>query len=537
MSTRDFPPVDLREYATEIRKVFAIEEFETIDFKDFEEIPSEIERRRAVLKYFIPDVFRLGSRYDRRADLIDACIFYLEYPKYQGGRRINLLKHWTERAGFSKRFRMRDVEEDAYGYMAYHPINFTIVNLDHPGDFLPRLVRYIRSFKGRKHKLDNNDYFLIFAGVYHSYVPRVVITPKMNQFLRILQQEVEKPIQDDAIDIPGLMQQQGFKSVADFYAQYNAMGPQIFPVYEQGVFGLNKYVIRCPFPHHFKVKYLKEKLIFQHFLVGGEQYIQQIFLDIPVNMSYKSLYRRFAQDTQIWRWTFIPSLHQSFLRYFDPLQEDWTVSWGAVVEEWKIWLQHRDEFDYPFKVEYEDLDPSFNLLKICQLLMLNGNISNKTISDKTKIPPEEVKKIRYKLDKHAFVCRHIFINHANLLEWLLIEIDGQEQWKHLILKKVGEIFPYHYLLRLENMVNGEVCLGGFYHHPPSLGVALLKYFTQTFDEALQGAYCFHKLVARPLIAEYDLAESYFDPHSESWIWDADDFDIQPINLQSKSRSI
>lgn len=186
MSTRDFPPVDLREYATEIRKVFAIEEFETIDFKDFEEIPSEIERRRAVLKYFIPDVFRLGSRYDRRADLIDACIFYLEYPKYQGGRRINLLQYWTARAGFYRRFRMKDVEEDAYGNMTYHPIRYTIVDLDHPSDFLPRLIQHLRGFQGRKRKLDNNDYALIFGGVYHAYVPRAVITPKMYQFLNFL---------------------------------------------------------------------------------------------------------------------------------------------------------------------------------------------------------------------------------------------------------------------------------------------------------------------------------------------------------------
>jgi hypothetical protein len=352
-----------------------------------------------------------------------------------------------------------------------------------------------------------------------------------------LQEEVEKPIQDDAIDISGLMQTHGFKSVGDFYAHYNAMGSQILPVYEQGVFGLNKYVIRCPFPHHFKIKYLKEKLVFQHFLVGGEQYIQQIYLDIPLNMSWNSLYRRFAADAQILRWNFIPSFQQAFLRYFDISQEDWTIPWGDVVEEWKTWLQHREEFDYPLKVQYEDLEPSFNLLKICQLLMLNGNISNKAISDKTKITLEEVKKIRYKLDEQALVCRIIMLNHTNLLEWLLIEIEGQEQWKHIILKKVGEIFPYHYLLLLENMVNGKVHLAGFYHHPPKLGVALMKYFTQTFDEALQGAYCFRKLVTSPQIAEYDLAENYFDPHSESWIWDSADYDIQPINLQSKSKSI
>jgi len=525
MVGEDLQLEELRTYSQKIRETFGIEEFGEIDYEALEAIPSEIERCRALLKYFIPDIFAPG-KYDRRADIIDGCIYYLEWCKKRGQPK-EITHLWAERAGFNrKKFRRDDVELDSYGYNQYHPFWHVLGDPNDPSRFLPRLVRYLQRFRGRRRKLDINDYSLIFFNIFHAVTGRTTkITQKMLNFINAIQDVVEQVPQGDALDLRGLMEAKGFVNAWTLLARLRRrMGFRILPLYERSVFDLSRLMILCPYPYH--VQILRGgHLINQNFLVLGREFIQQIYTNIPINADWRSFSRKFPPKARFFRCSLIRSYHQSLLRYYDLTQQDWVIPWDSIQNEWVRFREslQLDETELP--VNYDYIEPTLETLTVCRLLEQESNIGNKKIHQWTKIPIEQIKEIRLELDKKALVCRTMWLLHSNLSEQTHIIIEGNEAWKYRILEKFAEIFPLHYHYRLEDLRAGTKSFLGIYFHSPRSGIPFLKLLFKIFKGLLHFNVYKAKHQASLVV---DWVKEYFDPEKKRWVWNADAFDIRPL---------
>ncbi len=526
MSKWQLPEVDLHEYVEKVKKVFGIEAEGKIEYSEIFSIPKEIDRRRTLLKYFIPDIFVPG-KYNRRADLIDGCIYYLEFLEEKGNQSI-VYSLWTKRLRIKKEYNAEDLEEDIYGYNLYHPIWSVLGNPNNPGLFITNLVKNIHAFKGRKRKLDINDYSLIFFDIFHS-IPFSKITKKMLNFLQLLSREFERRPLKEAINLKTFMKSQGFGDVRSFLAQFNKLGIHIHPLYERSNFGLDTYVFYCPFPNHVQIKF-KQKYIGQEFLTGGKEFIQEIFLILPSNERWKLLYRKFPPQTRCYRLILLQVPNHSFLDYFNLAQQKWNIPWTVIKENWSEYFENLNKMNNPIQLGYKRIVPTENLLKVCELLERDGNVKNKIIHRKTKIPIQEIEKIRTELDVNTLVTRVVLLFHANLIDYSSITLPGREDWKYQLLLKLGEVAPYFMIFYLEDKTNSKFYLRANYLMVPEDGLNFLRTFTKIFHGQLD--YSLHKTLFQARFGR-SWFQDYFDSKTKRLVWDPNDFEIKPLSFKKK----
>jgi hypothetical protein len=528
MADNELSSTDLQEYVEEIRDIFDIYEFEGIDIAEVRKIEGEIERRRAIFSHFIPDVFESG-KYDRRADLIDGCIYYLEHVK-QRGSQLPILDYWAKRAGFSKRFNPKDIEVSSFGYHIYHPLYHILGNPNNPYLFLPRLVRYIRSFRGRRRKLSINDYAMIFFTVFNA-TPRVQISEKMLAFLKLLHETVEKVPLVENIKLKQFMRDHDFRDVHSFHSEFVRIGARIFSVFERSVFGLTQYVMYCPYPFHFAVDY-DGITVAQNFLTSGESCIQEIMFNMPLNVNWKLLYRKFHPATSMHRLTLYTNSHQSFLTFFDPSSQDWNIPWKRVCGEWRGFLNNLVKSEAEVEPRYSHIDPTSGLLNVCVLLEMEGNQRNTYIRDRTHIPIKDIIRIRKTLDEEALAFRTLYLLHSHLDAHIVLRIPGIEEWKYQIIKEIMRIFPISYVFLDEDLVAHDKYFLVNLVHSPKLGISFMKKFPKIFDGVLE--YELFERLARPRLHTPSYIER-FDSEGGYWRWDPEDYAVRPITYPRTRR--
>ncbi|MHA1267289.1 MAG: hypothetical protein ACTSRS_18775 [Candidatus Helarchaeota archaeon] len=520
MSAGELPRIELKKYAETIRKVFDIEEEEEIDYSRIETLSSEIDRRRELFKYFIPNVFVPG-KYDRRADIIDGCIYYLELLE-KAGYQANVLNLWIKRLNIKRRFNEDDIEVDMYGYPFYHPIWHVLGSMNEPGLFIPRIVKYLQSFRGKKRKLDINDYSLIFYSIFYS-VPQKKIRSKMLRFLRLLQKQIEKRPMRDGIKLRDFMKEKGFGDVRTFLAEYNKLGVGIYSIYDRGVFGLNQYLFQCPFPFHVKIK-SNIFPIHQDFLIGGKDFIQEIYALIPSTADWRELYQKFPSKTSCFRVYYLNTPYQSLFTHFDSSTQRWRIPWDSIKNEWKLAIKGLQKSDDLLNNPLKTLPQTYDLLRVCNLLETNSNYRNKAIYRKTKIPIEKIERIRVKLDTVALRMRTLFLFHSNVTDYTILTLPGKELWKLQLLKKLGGAAIYHSIVLLEDLINNSYIFRANYLLNPSNGLQFLKTIVKIFQNHFD--FVVYKAFVR---GRYQMfwVEKFFDPEKECWIWDSEGYKIIP----------
>ncbi len=518
----DLPIVDLREYAQKIRNYFNITDVpdEEIDYDSMEHIPKEIDRRRRLFQYFIPDVFEPGQ-YDRRADLIDGCIYFLEVAEKTGNQSI-VYNLWTKRTKIRQQFKTEDVEQDTYGYMFYHPI-LSVIGMGHYLDYLlPTLVKRIRIFQGWKQKLDLNTYSIIFLNSFNSIKP-TELTAKLRIYLCKLNKVLKRIPMLDAINLKRCMKEWGFKNVNVLYAQLNKIGLIIHNYFEKRIFGLESFVFCCPYPNHVRVR-VRKGAIKQAFATGGKRYIQMIWTFIPVKENWKLLYRKFPPQTQCYRVIKLPSIHQDPLKYFNSETQEWVFPWDSFVKEWRESLDKIMHITKPVTLPKPTVKPTKELIQICEVLESNANLKNSMLHRHTKIPLDRITQIRSELDQKALVVRTFIFYFHNISDATSIFIPGIERWKYELLSKLGEA-SVHYLIHVfEHMKDHKKYLSGFYLHTPQQGLMFHKAVNRAFRGILN--YHFEKQLFQASFSQSwtDL----FDPETQHWKWSPNNYKILPL---------
>lgn len=520
-----------------IRDAFQIEELEPIDFEAIELIESEIDRRRALWHYFIPDVFVPG-KYDRRADLIDGAIYYLESLEGRGQFWTSpILSAWIKRAGFTRKFRPKDIEYGPYGYEVYHPVWSVLGNISNPGTFLPKLIRYIRTFKDRKLKLDINDYSFIFFSIFNS-TPPTPIDWKILKVAQVLIEEIQKPLLD-GFELSSFIKQQQFefakkltlqKRVA---AQFYKSGFRVSITNERSVFGLSRYILQFPFPYHYEVSF-KNVMLQQNFLTGGRYNLQEITMNFPTeNFDWKVLTEKIHQEFQIYRTTLFREKisRRNFLTYFDVPSQDWIIPWDTLVQEWKEFLDE-DLDKTPTEPDWGVIMPDEEILQIIDLIEEDPLCMNSDLQVKTKIPLEKIKAIRKVLEEEVLAYRALVFFNSDLCDSCIIDIPGVETWKYRLLAKISEIFP-SWIIFMENLRTSEKSLRAGYIHKPTH----INTFIKLFQKIFQGIFDFklHQMYWR---ARFRIpAHQTFDPKTGTWNFNPADYSIHPMPFAKLKRGI
>jgi len=513
--------VDLSTYAERIRSEFHIEEIEPIDFEKLETITPEIERRRALLRYFIPDIFMPG-KYNRREDIIDGCIYYLDFMTGKGNQ-LPIYESWIKRAQCGRKFRFKDVEEGPYGFETYHPIWNVIGNPNNPTLIIPNLVKYIHCFKDRKLKLDINDYSLIFFSIFNSTPPSPV-DAKLLKFTHYLQQELGKPLLE-GLELKTLVEQMGFKDAKTFLAKFNKSGFKVANLFERSAFGLSHFILQFQYPNHYMIRFKGVNLT-QNFLMGGRDYTQEIYLNLPSDAAWKFLVDRLPPNTQIYLGTKYRTPLHSPLTYFNLLTQDWDIPWDQVTKEWNNLLKEPQD-STPVEPDYDFIMPDESLLRVVTLLEENPLILNSEINARTKIPLEKVKALRKTLEEGALVSRAVFYYHLDMSEYVFLDVPGNEAWKYKILAKLGEIFPSFWILQMENLMTSKKSLRAGYLHKPIHINAFIKYFRATFNNAFP--YKLHLNFLR--ISFHTPYQESFDSKAGTWNYNPKDYEIRPVNFR------
>ncbi len=513
--------VNLWEYAQKIRKIFDIEDVndEKIDYTALERVQDEIERRRALFQYFVPDVFAPG-RYDRRADVIDGGIYLLECLEKTGNQSM-VQDLWAQRAGIKRYFRTDDLEEEMHGFMFYHPILNIIGMGQHLDLLIPSLIRHIRSFKGRKRKLDLNDYALIFLSSFSSMKP-IEITPKIRKFLQQLNREIEKRPMVDAFNLKRCMVNWKYKNANVLHAQIKQVGFSIKNIFEKRVIGLETYFFRCPYPYHVRARFHKG-MIAQNFMTAGKKFLQEIWTLIPAKEDWELLYRKFPPQTRGYRIILIPIPHQDPLKYFNPNLQDWIIPWNRIIEHWQRSKNEIEQIKNPIKVIEPELKPREDLIRIYQFLEDNGNIKNSTIRRHTKIPIETIKQIRRDLEMKSLVARMIILFYHYVNDTTIITIPGDETWKYRLLCAIGDASIHYTIGLVEDVVNLEKFLMGHFLFTPQQGIIFHKTVDKIFRGFLDYYFMKQMLQTRLMPPWADL----FDKETQDWKWNPQDYTVIP----------
>jgi len=522
-------PVDLQLYAQTIREKLAIDELEPIDFGQVESHTTEIERRRALLRYFVPDVFVPGH-YNRREDLIDACIYYLEFLQGRGNQ-VPILDLWMERLGLIRRFQYEDIEEGSYGFEVYHPIFSTLGNPSNPGLTVPKLVQYIRCFKDRKLKLNINEYTLIFFSIFNSTAP-FNIDSKTLQLTQFIQEAIEKPL-PNGFDLLNFIRERGFKNARELAAQFNKTGIRTTNVFERSALGLSLFLLQFSFPNHYRIDY-KGLNISQNFLTIGRENIQEMMLSLPQEIDRKSIIQNLQKihpSSQIYRIIKYRIPTRSPLTYFNLKTQDWAIPWDSKVQEWTE-LLNKDRDESPFEPVYSKITPDAQLVRMMELLEENPIVLNSELSNRTHLPLDKVRSIRQTLDEKVLAYRSLYLYHNDLCAYCILDVLGNERWKYNFLVTLGEIFPIYWILHLENLKDQQKWLRAGYLHVSKHINKFIQLFQDNFNDKFQ--YKLH-LMFRRLSFNTPL-QSLFDPETESWKCDLKDYKITPIDFSNGKSS-
>ncbi|NVM30023.1 MAG: hypothetical protein HWN65_14365 [Candidatus Helarchaeota archaeon] len=539
----ELPRVDLRAYADQIRDAFGIEEDEEIDFAAIEEVTPEIDRRRALFKYFIPDVYEEGQ-YDRRMDLIDGCIYYLE--KRDGSRSSAVLLAWGVRAGVSPTdFDPADFEMSPYGYNAYHPI-FSLLGFgfDYPGLVIPYWPKHVKWFKGKKRKLDINAHKIFLHGTYHP----PPVTERMRALLRVLSEKVQTRPMTDGFRIGKFWEETTDYKKARMEAEYKQLGARVAALWNKSALGLESILFEVPFPHHFTVK--SEKASINHWICpGGKIIMQRIETLIPKKADWEGLYDAFLRHSsrvRCYRRIHLFMSDQFFLENFDLTLQDWIQDWGKIARQWR---DYRDAIapsgttlDRAFlrgRVVPTDLKGRLkNLLRVCNILEGDGNMLNREIrgtfrralqwlrkktGKKELIPSmEEIAELRTILDDYAVAGRNVVTMYVGTTGFTAIQVLGTEAWKFELLKVIGEACAGYGIAFLEDVDTDEPYLEANYIHTPFNMNEFIGHFAEVFDGVLD-----YKLrrwfILAPPIRRGDA--NLYDAESGTWTWEPEFYQI------------
>ena len=535
----ELPRVDLRAYADQIRDAFEIEADEEIDFATIEEVTPEIDRRRILLKYFIPDVYEPG-RYDRRMDLIDGCIYYLEHLKDTDSRAAAVLTAWQARAGITELWDYADLEESPYGYNAYHPL-YSILGpgFKYPGLVIPYWPKHVKWFKGKKRKLDINAHYLFFHGTYHP--PE--ISEAMRALLRLLSEKVQTRPLTEGFRISKISKGMGCKLHESYKmkAEYEQLGVRVIILWNKGALGLDQYLFEMPFPHHFSVKC--EKASANHLICpGGKTITQRIITLIPARADWEGLYNAFLRHSprvRCYRRTNLFLWDQFYLEDFDVGLQDWKQDWGKIVRLWRDYGNTIDQsgttLDRAFlrgRVIPKRLKGRLkNLLRVCNILQNDGNMLNQEIrsilrkmiaADQKKtgkkglLPSrEEIVELRTILDEYAVAGRNVITQWVGTTGFTAIKVLGTEAWKFELLKVIGEACAGYGIAFLEDVDTLERYLEANYLHTPFGMSEFINYFVKVFDGVLDYKLRRWFMLAPPI--KRNDADLY-DAESGTWTW-------------------
>ncbi len=535
----DPPRTDLTAYAQTICTALGIDELEPIDFAQCERLTDDIERRRALFRYFIPEVFTPG-KFDRRADLIDACIYYLEALEGKGqfwGSPV--IDAWTQRAHFTRSYRFEDVELGPYGYEFYHPLWSNLGTTANPGLVIPALVKYIRMFKDRKLKLGINEYSLIFFSIYNA-TPPAPIDDRMMRVAEIVQEVIQQPLLN-GFELWSIIQPRypcAQSSAKKHAAQFTQLGFRVIISFERSVFGLARYILQFRFPHHYEIN-IHGVPPTQNFLTGGREYLQEVGVNLPLEeLDWRRVIAQVHPESQLYRMTMcrrqIPNA--SPLTYFNVKTQDWTIPWDSCVRECEARLEApRDST--PYDPDWGFLMPDEDLVKLSALLegdplILNSDLQTRMRQQmRLELPLERVKELRATLEQEAAVERILWIPYFNTCLYCIIDVPGVEKWKYRILTQLSRFIPFSYLNILENVRTGVKSLRAGYAHRPSH----IKTFARLFHKTFRGKFdfslrfMFHRPnLPIPFYERFDLATG-------NWRNDLPDYSIRPMPFAKLQR--
>jgi hypothetical protein len=514
----------------------------------------EMERRRILLSYFIPDVFETAPpdptgqvrQYDRRFDLIDGCIYYLEVEQHSG-RSAVVLTLWRERAKVKdpNDAKVGEFEQSVFGHLLYHPI---LMVIDRPQTnahkiTVPALVNYARVFRGYKQKISIFDQCFFFT----TLGEKLPITPDMLGLLRAIQQEIQPPF--FGMDLKTFMAERGYSAAA--IKKYNTIYWKMVlgagAVYNRGSFGLNKWVFYCPYPDFVQISALNVYLG-QQFYHEGRRVLQQIWTHIPVSENWEDLlakFRRVAPKTLAYRVTDLQlpkiadpkaqvkrSIHAPF-QYFDLELQSWRYDWADLEEQWIRFLETGAYDSTPLTISYPSLTPTRNLLKICRELESSSLKPTKEIAQAARVLDiAEAEQHRRDLEQIvAFRSQYIFA-FLVLNQLIHITIPGCEHWKFSLLAEIGKYLPSMHIMRYENLEAGSSSIVAIYALSPPDYHPFFRSVTNVLDGRVKYALGQYPIWKTRQTHWYEL----YDESTESWRWNVDDYFIKRAKVDYPPRS-
>jgi len=540
---RELPPVNLREYAQKIRNTFNIVDVpdDTIDYKTIQALPTEIERRRKLLEYFIPDIFAPG-KYDRRADVIDGCIYYLEY-KEKGRYKKTIFRLWCERTGVKfpgGMHRDKDLETSSYGTAFYHPITSIIVDEKRPERYLPKLIQYLLPFKGRKRKLDLFDFNLIFKSIFYQ-PPTITLNEELLFILKQFENTIQKRPLIEGIQLKDFIKLTIQKlpaftnnkipdwKVQKLYTELNKISLRVKPLFEKSIFGLRGYLFICNYPHHVRVTF-RHAQVSQELMSTSEDIIQQIYTIIPDGAAWEFLYRKFPPNTECFRFFHLPVPRQSLFKFYD-LHQGWKIPWNNFSQKWQDYADQIESYKtdkIPIRYPYSPIKPSEQFLKLCFLLESNGNYRNDWLSRQTGIPKDEIPLLRKEIDNRVMVNRYLFYIQENLSEWISLDLPGNETWKYRFLFKIAECAPIAIITYYEDLFKSKNFFRAAYIFTPEDSQRFIRIFVRIFNEKFP----FHiQRQLNTLRLTRSWFDDFFDKNSQKFRWSPSDYKITPLHLQ------
>jgi len=486
----------------------------------------EMVRRRGLLLHFIPDVFEPG-RYNRRMDIIDGCIYFLERQEKEGQPSI-VMKYWRKRAGVSLGGKETDYEESTFGHLLYHPTIFILGRTRSTYSFLiPKIVEWVRIFKGRKRKISLYDYYYwFFTTMGYAQDPTFALDDFLLQIIRRIQIEIEK-VPFFGLDLNSFIETEFHLTSTQsrrYLTKFRKALLGVFPVYNRGAFGLPSYVFICPYPHYIKVFHRGAHMV-QNLSVMGDVAFQQIWTVIPEKFSWNHLYAKFPQTTECYLVEWLPIKRQGAFEYFDINRQGWKYDWPKIKNEWKQYFEKLPRDSLPIMLNYPKIRPTFDLLRTCYILEGNALLTNTELVKHLKtIPLNKIKEYRSYLER-TLATRVTGMN-AFLDQLIEIHLEGHETWKYHLILKVSEIAPSAVLRKYTPLQKGKPRLVAVYALHPRDCIPFIRAFTEVFEGILDysmGQYCNW---ARKRTTWYDL----IDPETGQWQWDPSQFKITPINI-------
>lgn len=527
---------DPEQFTAEVHAILHVEELADIDFESIQQIPLEINRRRAILSFFIPNVFTPG-KYDRRADLIDGSLYYLESEK-KTREAYTILQLWKDRLGLKDDYHQSDLEWSSYGPVFYHPI-YSV--LGHPQMItnIPRLIEYVQAHYAMgevRAPIDLSIYSNLFNHVYNSDILHEPIHPRMLEALTLLFSAYQEFPLTEPVTTTKILSDYGFKS-AKFWANKINKFVMNQRLYEKSPIGITNFRFLCS--THIRVDWKKgDAPVTQNFLTGAynKGVIQEVVANIPIQSDFKKFYEKFPEGSRCFRLTFLrPSdkyIPQCW-QYYDIDKQKFIVPWRDLVQQWKLFMTHLLETpdmtvvqpNYP-----HDLKISYKLLQILNWVRADATIKNTRIKMRGKFSSlEEVIEIRHKIEEAMFVQPIFFTRGLQLNATLVLTVPGAEKWKYQFLRHIQPYFPASSISIEQDVITGESYLMGEYAHTFQDAQAFKSFFIPVFSDMLDLELYVRHNVLQPIYHWFNL----YDPESDTWKWDPDDFEIIPFRTHFK----